>query len=386
MNRITTQFLIATLLALSALKAQAPPSAFTFRPLVQPGMTIGNHTFTGDTEIDGVALNDSGEIAFIARWSDPGSGQEHSAVFTSRRLIAQDRETVDGKALTTIVKDSVAINNAGQCAYEADYVFEYSDANNGLSRRGVFVDQSLALTLKGNETGAGPDFTLTEDGKVIPRAVPSSPAHASSSTAAPPSSPGSGLPNGVHVNTSKILGRILNNPKSPISIDPNILTQPGQRKPQQGPPPTAAQPPASCAMPKFPFPIEWDMGAQMGGPTASQTFDPPAAGRVFDSPYYGHLNAPFRAIQFDADCHPLVIAIGDSSSRGRFEVYTPVGTLTYRNPDGSYQFRGFSGNVESASFVKTDAMLRINRKGQVLIPVTLTPNGYALLLGTPSTH
>lgn len=121
----------------------------------------------------------------------------------------------------------------------------------------------------------------------------------------------------------------------------------------------------------------------MNGPIASHVFDPAASGRTYLSPYYGILNTPFRTILFGSNCQPLLIAIGDGSARGRFEVWSPLGMVTRQKPEGFYEFKGFAGNVQSSSFLKPDAM-RVNKRGQVLIPVSLSPQGYALLLGTPT--
>jgi hypothetical protein len=59
-----------------ALRAQQPPhpdhassSAFTFRPILGPDMTVGGHTFT-KTVIEGLTLSDTGDVAFLARWNE----------------------------------------------------------------------------------------------------------------------------------------------------------------------------------------------------------------------------------------------------------------------------------------------------------------------------
>jgi hypothetical protein len=241
MNRKTTQFFIVTLLAVSALKAQAPPAGFTFRPVFQPGVSIGGHTLTDEAVIDSSALSDSGEVAFVIHWPDAVPGQEHSAVFTSRRLVAQAGDTTaDSKLLVTIVKDSVATNGS-QVAYAADFLNNSADAGKGLRHRGVFIENHLALTLDPKLTG--PDlFILTADGRIILRALPSSSTPASPAPAAAPSSKRpAGLGN-FHFKIPNAVGQILNNQKSPISIDPKAQSQSGDPKTAPQAPPSQRRP------------------------------------------------------------------------------------------------------------------------------------------------
>jgi hypothetical protein len=130
------------------------------------------------------------------------------------------------------------------------------------------------------------------------------------------------------------------------------------------------------------MPAEWQMGADVNGPITSHGFESAVAGHSYDSPFYGKLTTPIRTIQYAGDCKPLLIAIGDANTRGRFELWTPEGSFTYLKPDGSWSFPGFEPRITSASFVRPDSGLRINRHGQLLVPVTL-PQGMALLVATP---
>lgn len=124
------------------------------------------------------------------------------------------------------------------------------------------------------------------------------------------------------------------------------------------------------------------MGGQAIGPVTSHGFESDVANRTYDSPFYGKVTTPIRTIQYAADCTPQLIAIGDANIRGHLELWTPEGSLTYLKLDGAWNFPGIEQRIVSASFVRPDSGLRINRKGNLLIPVTLT-QGMALLIATP---
>jgi len=164
MNRTTTLLFATALLSCLGVWAQPPTPAYEFRFLVQPGATIGGHTFTPDTTILNAALSDSGEFAFIARLSEPdGSGR--AAVFTSSRIVAGEDDVIDGKFIATILPlAGVAINKAGQVAFEALYSDSAEAAREGSGEIGIFVDKRLALMPHSEFLVA---FTLTDDGRVL---------------------------------------------------------------------------------------------------------------------------------------------------------------------------------------------------------------------------
>src|ERR1700733_11324210 len=105
------------LIILVNVQAQPLTLNYTYKPVAITGMTIGGKTLTRDTAIDGIAFNDSGEVALVTRWTE--SDREGTAVLTSKRLIAQDGDTVDGKFLTRVLPSSLRINTGGLTAYEA---------------------------------------------------------------------------------------------------------------------------------------------------------------------------------------------------------------------------------------------------------------------------
>ena len=106
--------ILVTALALSpAVKAQV---RFEYRTVLQPGAVIAGHELTPQTVIGSAAINDNGEAVFVA------SGPGLPAVFTLHRIVARQGDIIDGKFITLLAHDArIAINNAGQVAWEAWY-------------------------------------------------------------------------------------------------------------------------------------------------------------------------------------------------------------------------------------------------------------------------
>src|SRR5262249_32599051 len=80
---------------LSELSAQTPSPKYSFRAIVQPGTAIAGHTFIPNTYILAAALNDNGDIAFIASWQDT-TQKYHCGVFTNKRVVVRSGEIIDG--------------------------------------------------------------------------------------------------------------------------------------------------------------------------------------------------------------------------------------------------------------------------------------------------
>jgi hypothetical protein len=131
------------------------------------------------------------------------------------------------------------------------------------------------------------------------------------------------------------------------------------------------------------LPAEWQLGDEPGGVIASHIIEAPGKTRPYDSPLYGRINSPIRVTQFSADCRPLLIEISDSSTRGRIEIWSPAGLVTYLQPSGFFIFNGFQQRVPSGAFVRAETTIRVNARGQIAIPVSLSPHGSAILIGTP---
>jgi hypothetical protein len=151
--RLASLLFTGTVCAL-ALTAQT----FEFRSVVQPGSVIAGHRFSDLTSIGGVAINDNGEFAFMATFVDEeGPG---AALFTSQRIVVRSGDAIDGKPILFFPKYAgIAINKAGQVAFEAEYL----ESQGPRSREtGIFVDNHLAVA---GLYGPVP-FSLTDDGRV----------------------------------------------------------------------------------------------------------------------------------------------------------------------------------------------------------------------------
>jgi hypothetical protein len=173
MKTITPVFLL-TALALSpavnplAGQARQPSTRFAFRTVAQPGTIIGGRTFTRETVIGSAALNDAAEVAFVASEPSPLPIAVF-AVFTSRRIVAREGDVIGGKYILLIPPDAIlAINNAGQVAYEAWYADTKEMALSGdPSGRGIFVDDHLASDAVFDARGNAAAFVFTDDGRIV---------------------------------------------------------------------------------------------------------------------------------------------------------------------------------------------------------------------------
>jgi hypothetical protein len=94
----------------------------------------GDHVIGQGTLLVALALDDSRkEEAFVARWLEPERDGIHSAVFTRGRCITSDGAIVDGKRISKILPNSLAISSQhGLVAYEALY---FDHPAGGPSRR-----------------------------------------------------------------------------------------------------------------------------------------------------------------------------------------------------------------------------------------------------------
>jgi hypothetical protein len=158
--------ILVTALALGpAVKAQQPSNPYVFRNVVQPGTVIGARTFTAQTAIGSAALNDAGEVAFVAGETGTASG----AVFTSHRIVARQGDVIDGRIIVLLPMEAIlAINNANQVAYEAWYADSREIAMSGkVSGRAMFVDNHLASTEIFDARGGAAPFILTDDGRIV---------------------------------------------------------------------------------------------------------------------------------------------------------------------------------------------------------------------------
>jgi len=120
----------------------------------------GEHIFSQATFLDALALSDSRkDEAFVARWLEPehGSGEVHSAVFTGSRCIARDGDTLDGRRISRILPNSLAIGNQnGLVAYEALYFDDQAQSPIPTTdiRRGIFIENRFLIDLDARKASA----------------------------------------------------------------------------------------------------------------------------------------------------------------------------------------------------------------------------------------
>ena len=155
------------LLASFALKAQPPTH---YRQIASAGVTIGGHTLTPDTTITAVALNDRGEVAFAAQWFDGTSAPPHlgdGAIFASGHIVAHRGETIDGNYIA-VFGDAIAINNAGQVAFLAWCTHSLEElTHDAFTYPCIFLDRHSIALPSAPPTAKAPQFTLTDEGKII---------------------------------------------------------------------------------------------------------------------------------------------------------------------------------------------------------------------------
>ena len=118
----------------------------------------GDHVIGQGTLLVALALDDSRkEEAFVARWLEPERDGIHSAVFTRGRCITSDGAIVDGKRISKILPNSLAISSQhGLVAYEALY-FDHPAGGPEMPqdiRRGVFIESRFLLEIDPHKASA----------------------------------------------------------------------------------------------------------------------------------------------------------------------------------------------------------------------------------------
>jgi len=132
------------------------------------------------------------------------------------------------------------------------------------------------------------------------------------------------------------------------------------------------------------MPVSWSVGDSLVGPISSHLVEGPPKTKPYDSPIYGRIAAPVRSVQFSADCKVLAVGISDSAQPAYFELHSPVGLITYTKSDGYLALPGFPGRVAPSVLMRSDTPILVNRRSQILLPVTFDGDAYAMLLGTPA--
>jgi hypothetical protein len=339
-------FLPAAMLAMFNSYAQQPPQTrYTFKTLAF------SDPHDKDATIEGAALSDDGEtVAFVVRWTE--ANVEHTGLFTPSKMIARDGSKIEGRTIKRILPTSLTINRAGVIGYEASC----GNAN----QIAVFVGNKFGAALsKGGEAN---DFTLADDGQVIlvgatiaasDQTKMTNDANRSASVRA--------IPGTVYDRFRRIVPAIPLPPGGVLSGPPST-----EKRAVQGR--SASDRP--CKAPEYPYPYEWNIGTSVIGPIASHFSEAPAASHTFDSPFFGRIATPFREIQCSAAGTPLVIVIGDARQH-LYEIYTGNGLLTRTRSDGYLDLPGVTGNVLAGQIIRGDTSIRINKTGQILLPILL---------------
>jgi len=112
----------------------------------------GAHIFNEGMFLDAIEFGQSKEHAFVARWleAERGSSVVHTALFTEGRCIATDGSTLDGRSISKILPNSLAISaRHGLVAYEALYLGRPGEGTRatGEIHRGVFIENRFFIDL-----------------------------------------------------------------------------------------------------------------------------------------------------------------------------------------------------------------------------------------------
>jgi hypothetical protein len=149
---ITLKLLPALLLAGAAASAQ---QTYDFKTVLHPESHIGGYSFGGAT-IGGAAINDEGEVAFIAHWNNPYSAARNF-VFTLRRLVAKEGDLLAYKTIASIAfYGHLAISPHGIVAFEGSGAGE-TDAD-------IFVERQPLIEAS---AAAGKDLSLNERDETV---------------------------------------------------------------------------------------------------------------------------------------------------------------------------------------------------------------------------
>jgi hypothetical protein len=208
MNKFA-KFLPAVMLAnLNGTAQQPPTSAYEFRPVFTAATNIGGHALTVRQKVEGIALNDNGEVAAVFHWNE--GDRQHSAVITSRRVVARDGDVLGGKSIASINATSLSLSASGQVAFEAVY--------GSPSQTGIFVERKFIEAL--SVSGSPDDFTLSDDGKVtLKAAVAAAATPAAPSGSALSASPWSRvLQNAVRLKVPRSIGGVIRNKAESVSM------------------------------------------------------------------------------------------------------------------------------------------------------------------------
>jgi hypothetical protein len=116
------------------------PFAYQLTPILVP-RPVAEGT---EPVFDYLSINDSGEVAFVARWRDT-EGKFHEGLYTTKRVVVEVGDKLDGRSIVKV--NSAQINNEGKVAYEAQFSPQGADpSSNMASGQGNFIEKTLILS------------------------------------------------------------------------------------------------------------------------------------------------------------------------------------------------------------------------------------------------
>lgn len=173
MKSSNTLLFAAVLLTRMAIEAQSLTAADRLREALKPDPEVchpelGSHIFI-DTSV-----NDGRETVSVARWlmtvQEPA--WVRTAVFTTKRCVAQDGDLANGKRIERILPGSLAITKDGLVVYEALYIDDSFGSTVRHLHQGVFIEHQFVFEIDIWADQYGPpefDFKLNDDGSIVPR-------------------------------------------------------------------------------------------------------------------------------------------------------------------------------------------------------------------------
>ncbi len=378
--------------------APAQPAAvsapdFEFTPVVANGTVIGNRHFDKSARYTGSAgLAENGTAVFMVEWPDLHKGSVKGLYTSAPDVVVEEGDVLDGSAIVQLTNSrasDVQIGPSGEVAFRA--VFSGKGCASGTCG-GLFLNKKLQA-IEVNGTGT---YYLTPDGKIAAPlgvwAAPTANVTGSASSGADSKTPG-GILNHIW---GTVQGPVIN--IHGIRIGGGASTTPTQQTGQQGqksrqvqvsaptvfkPEPMPVQ--ANC-QPLGSFPLPWSDIANGAGPIALSRTDGPFGGERYVPAGRPRATNWRRTTYYSADCRPIAIALSDGSGRGTLEIHTTVGLVAYLDQArGVYKLNGAEDVAPPASGNPLDADLRLNRRCEILLPVTYAKlgAGKALLKGIP---
>lgn len=389
MKRIFLLTLIALIYA-TVVRAQPPTQTrpmldYSFAPAIPLGTHIGDHIFQNNIRVSGpVAFDDSGRVAFYGQWFGAAVGGGNAkGVYTSNRVVVEEGSKVGQSVVVAIINvraGDLQMNGSGQVAYLA--TIDSKLCGTSSSCTGLFVDRDLrAITPSPTAT-----YVLAEDGKIQSSAAgfwlkPAVASGSKKSWLGPVAATVQPMARQVKV---PVLGPMVIAPK-PVEVGQKAQTVANGNQSAGFTAPTAYP---NCPLPTgFEFPALWSGSANGAGPIGS-TVPQQAWGLVYRTASQATKSNWQRKAFFSYDCRAILVAATQFGAPTADELWTPSGLLaSFDAANGVYHFAPVGDALLPPSSSPIEDGIRINRKCQVLILVTLraaSSSESALILATPN--